>query len=52
MCIKTRYVKKLADFAIISITNTFLNDILSKYTNNIIHQSIVKLACTDSIINT
>ena len=52
MCIKTRYVEKLADFAIISITNTFLDDILSKYTNNIIHQSIVKLACTDSIINT
>ena len=53
MCIKTRYVEKLADFTIISITNTFLtDDILSKYTNNIIHQSIVKLACTDSIINT
>ena len=52
MCIKTRYVEKLADFAIISITNTFLNDILSKYTNNIIHPSIVKLAWTDSIINT
>ena len=27
MCIKTRYVEKLADFAIISITNTFLDDI-------------------------
>ena len=48
MCIKTRCVEKLADFAIISITNTFLNDILSKYTNNIIHPSIVKLAWTDS----
>ena len=49
---KNKICGKLADFEIISITNTFLNDILSKYTNNIIHQSIVKLACTDSIINT
>ena len=48
MCIKTKYVEKLADFAIIRITNTFLNDILSKYTNNIIHQSIVKLACANT----
>ena len=52
LCIKTRFVGKLVDFAIISITNPFLDDILSKYTNNIIHQSIVKLACTASIINT
>ena len=50
--VKTRFVGKFADFAIISITNPFLDDILSKYTNNIIHQSIVKLACTDSMINT
>ena len=49
---KNKICGKIADFAIISITNTFLDDILFKYTSNIIHQSIVKLACTASIINT